>query len=104
MAILLDAFGDLTETFEYDQTTGKSIIKRSQDVEGYLNQNQIEKNAQSTGWKGDLHKIASVPLVLIELWSKEFGVDVLKKENRHLLMLKLNDRDNSKLRTKSGRV
>jgi len=104
MAEILDIHEGVVDTFHYDEMTGISTIKKTQDVEPYLKQNQIERNAQETGWKGDLHKVATVPIVLIEKWNKEFGCNILKKENRHLLMLKLNDRDNSKLRTKEGRI
>ena len=104
MTDLLDVNGDIIETFHYDEMTGKSVVKKTQDVEPYLDRNQREKNLQSSGWKGDLHKVASVPLVLIEQWSKELGVNILEKANRHLLMLKLNDRNYSKLRTKEGRL
>lgn len=104
MKRILDVNGDIIETFEYDDLTGKTVVKKTQDVQGYLDQNQRERSNQVEGWKGDLHKIASVPMVLIEEWNKEFGCNILLAENRHLLMLKLNDRNYQKLRTKEGKV
>ena len=104
MEEITDINGDMVETFQYDHTSGKSVIKKTQDVAPYIDQNKVERNNQNSGWKGDLHKVASVPLVIIEQWCKEFGCNILQTENRHLLMLKLRDRDNSKLRTKEGRI
>jgi hypothetical protein len=104
MGEIIDVRGDVIESYEYDEIEKKSVIKTTQDVEPYLDQNQVERNSQSSGWKGDLHKVATVPLIMIEKWSKELGCNILEKKNRHLLMLKLNDRDYSKLRTKEGRL
>lgn len=101
---ILDVHGDLVETFHYDELTGTTTVKKTQDVEGYLDKNKRERGEQVSGWKGDMHKVASVPFVLIEQWCKELGCNILEAKNRHLLMLKLNDRDYSKLRTKEGRV
>lgn len=104
MSRILNVNGDVIETFEYDEMNDRTIIKKTQDVEGYLDRNRAERNNQVSGWRGDLHKVASVPFVLIEEWCKEFGCNILAKENRHLLMLKLRNRDYNKLRTKEGQI
>lgn len=101
---ILDVNGDIIETMHYDEMTGETVIQKSQDMKGYLDQNQKERENQVSGWKGDLHKIATVPLTLVEEWCKKHQCNILQKENRHLLMLELNDRNHSKLRTKEGRV
>ena len=104
MGKILDINGDMIETHHYDADTGRSIIETTQDVEPYLKQIEDEKKETVSGWKGDLHKVATIPLVLIEQWNQELKCNVLAKENRHLLMLKINDRNYQKLRTKEGRV
>ena len=101
---ILDVNGDIIETLHYDEGTGQTVIQKSQDMKGYLDRNQKEREHQVGGWGGDLHKVASIPMTLVEEWCKEFGCNVLAKENRHLIMLKLNDRNYQKLRTKEGRV
>lgn len=101
---ILDINGDIIETMHYDEMTGNITLQRDQDVSGYLNQAQKERSNQVEGWKGDLHKVATIPLTLIEQWNKELGCNILQKENRHLLMLKINDRNYNKLRTKEGKV
>jgi hypothetical protein len=101
---LLDAYGDIIETMQYDESTGKTYVKKTQDVEPYLDDIARQRNQAETGWKGDLHKVATVPMVIIDQWNKELNCNVLLKENRHLLMLKLNSPEYSKLRTKTGRI
>ncbi len=102
--ILLDVKDDMKEVLHFDESSGKSIIQTIQDVDPYLKQAASDRQHQVEGWKGDLHHVATVPLVLIEQWNQEFKCNILEKKNRHLLMLKLNDRNYSKLRTKEGRI
>ena len=101
---ILDVNGDMREVLHFDESSGKSIIQTIQDVDPYLKAIENKKKEAITGWKGDLHHVATVPLVLIEQWNQEFKCNILDKKNRHLLMLKLNDRNYSKLRTKEGRL
>ena len=104
MGRILDVKGDMIETLHFDESSGKSIIQTTQDVDPYLKQIEDEKQHSVSGWKGDLHKVATVPLVLVERWNQEFKCNILDKKNRHLLMLKLNDPEFSKLRVKEGRI
>ncbi len=101
---ILDVKGDMVETLHFDASSGMSIIQTTQDVDPYLKQIEAEKQQSITGWKGALHKVATVPLVLVERWNQEFKCNILDKKNRHLLMLKLNDPEYSKLRVKEGRL
>ena len=101
---LLDVKGDMTEILHFDECSGKSIIQTIQNVDPYLKQIENEKKSTVSGWKGELHKVATVPLVLVERWNQEFKCNILDKKNRHLLMLKLNDPEYSKLRVKEGRL
>ena len=101
---LLDVRGDIKEILHFDESSGKSIIQIVQDVDHYLKQIEKEKQHSVSGWKGDLHKVATVPLVLVERWNQEFKCNILDKKNRHLLMLKLKDPEFKKLRVKEGRL
>lgn len=104
MSQILDVRGDIIETFAYDHAGKKAVVTTTQDVEPYFDLNAKEKNLCPKGWAGDMHKVATVPMVLIEQWSKELHCNILEKQNRHLLMMKLRDRDYSKTRTKEGRI
>lgn len=106
-----DAHTGISEYYSKDQMTGKFSIKKTQNVDGILRANIAEQNAIGNGsWKGDMHKVASIPLVVWEEWIKELRAmgaqhhDPGHNSNRNFLIAKLNNRDNSKLRTKSGRI
>ncbi len=104
MKRLLDQHGDIKEVFHYDHTEGKAIIQTVQDISTYLRTNRVERNTAREGWKGDVHKVASVPKVIVQQWNKELGDYCLKPEYRQWLIAKLNDYNNSNFRTKAGRI
>ena len=103
-----DNLTGITETFH--AVDGKNVIKKTQDVEGILNCNTIERNGMQQGWKGEFHKVASIPLIVIEQWREELkregrsNIDPLNKENKMWLIARLNNRDFGKLRTKDGTI
>lgn len=99
------------ETFHKDQMTGKVTVKKTQDVDAIFKANIDEQNAIGNNtWKGDMHKVASIPLVIWEQWMRELQAagaqswDPGHNTNRSFLIAKLNNRDFAKLRTKQGRV
>ena len=104
MSRLLDVNGDIIQKHHFDHSTGNSYVETQQDVTPYLDQNRKELNADSGSWKGDMHKIASVPMVVIEQWAVELGANPLASENRAWFMAKIRSTDYSKLRTKGGRI
>lgn len=96
---------DGISTFHYyDHDAKKTIIEQTEDVESLLSINQRRMNDSATGWKGDMHHIASIPRTLYEQWWREFGGNPMNPENRPRLMQKLRDRDFAKLRTKAGSI
>ena len=102
---LLSHEDGVTRTFHFDEMAKKSTIQVHQDVSGYLRQNTRAYNdSTDSNWKGDLHKIASIPVVVVEQWWKELGSDPFSEQNRAWLTARLNNRDFYKLRTKTGRV
>lgn len=93
-----------TRTY-FDDATGKLIVQRLQDVEGTLNHNKAQYNSfgdHARFSKGDMHKMASIPLSIYEEWRKE-GFDVLTGDDKELRR-RLNDPKNRFLRTKPGRL
>lgn len=93
----------------YDKVDGKVVIRSVQDVEPMLDHNLVDRNSAQTGWKGDMHKVASIPLIVVEQWTNELkrqGRDPrpFAKCNRPFLIAKLNDKSWSKLRTKDGAI
>ncbi len=87
---------------------GKVVIKRTQDVENILDLNNQDKINTEGGWKGDFHKVASIPYVVIDMWRAELkamGADdtnPTSAANKKFFIAKLNDYNYSRLRTKEG--
>ena len=98
--------GDVSEVHHYSQSDDQTIIQTGQDVAPDLDRNAEERNQKGGGenWKRDFHKVASIPLVVIEQWTKELGDNPLAKHNRKWFIAKLNSNEFLKLRTKEGRI
>lgn len=109
MLLDYDDFTGVSEHFYKDPMTGKVTIKKTQDVEGVFNANTRLRNG-NTGWQGEMHHVASIPVVIIDMWREELkakGVpnpDPLAKENKTFLIAKINNSEFGKLRTKEGRI
>ncbi|MDX1300086.1 MAG: hypothetical protein R3260_17860 [Pseudomonas sp.] len=102
--MLVDVDGDVITTSKLDSEGSRMIIKKEQEVGGHFDANAKERNENATGWKGDMHKVASIPVVVFEEMCKVAGCNLMKPENRDMLIAMLNNRDYLKLRTKEGRL
>lgn len=104
--------GDWT-LIEWDPMTGrtvwslfdgeKTVIRTDTPVARSIEENLIDRNAAASGWKGDYHRIASVPMQL--LYDENTGLNkaVLDGDDKFVSRW-LNDGDNRAWRTKEGRV
>jgi hypothetical protein len=101
--------GDWT-LVEHDPELGRSIWHLHQDgmdhfridypVAQLLEDNKAEFNSAATGWRGDWHKVASVPQNILH-----DGLDqAILQQDRDYVKRWLNNSDHSKFRTKPGRV
>lgn len=104
MKKILDRYGDVTEVFHFNESTGEQGIEIVQDVESTMKRNEDARSLADKSWKGDLHEVANIPLVVVQQWAEELGDWPFKKEHRKWLLAKLNSRDWLKLRTKEGRI
>ncbi len=104
----LDSYNGITERFSTDKMTGDVQIVTTQDVDPFFEYNKAQFDNATRGFKGDMHKMASIPTVIIEIWReqlKKAGYDdtnPLSAKNRKFLLGKLNSPDWNKLRTKQG--
>jgi hypothetical protein len=104
-----DRFTGINETYIKDEMTGKIAIKKQQHVEPILDQNKIEA-IDNGSWKGDMHKVATIPLIVIDMWREELkamgceDTNPLSAQNRKFFYAKLNSPEWNKLRTKEGRI
>jgi len=89
---------------------GKVIINRSKDDAPFLKANQEFRNNAVKGWREDLHLVASIPELVIEMWNNELkekghrNYNCLARENEKWFIAKLNSSDFAKLRTKEGKI
>jgi hypothetical protein len=103
-----DKYTGITEHF--GQLDGKNVVKRTQNVDGIVDETRSKLSAESSGWKGEFHHVASIPLIVIDQWREELkakGVsnpDPLARDNKSYFIAKINSSDFSAFRTKSGRV
>ena len=102
--MLIDNHGDVKTFTQYDENANKMIQRRVQDVDPYFKSNARARATDTGGWKGDMHHVASIPLVVFEDMCRVAGCDLLKKENHSRFVAMLNDPDWMKVRTKAGRI
>ena len=98
----------ITETFHKE---GRKItIHKTADISRELKANQLDRVEGRQGWKESFHKVASIPMIIIEQWREELkakgcdDVNPTSARNRPFLIAKLNNRDFGGLRTKEGRI
>lgn len=98
---------------EYDPVTGrtvwmlfdgeKTVFRIDTPVAATIEENTVARNAAPAGWKGDYHRIASVPMQL--LYDDNLGLNkAIQQGDDKYLSRWLNDADNSAWRTKEGQV
>lgn len=92
----------------YSVVDGKVKVHKTQDVDPFLSANKQARDMQSGGFKGDMHKMASIPPIVLEMWTQEMrdkgysNCNPLARENQAYLKSKLNSPDWNFLRTKQG--
>jgi len=97
-------------TEHFDVVDGRAVIKTSQDTTSIIDDNKRDESNASYNWSGDIHHVARVPLIFIELWREELkaygahDTNPLSNNNKKFFISKINNGDFKSLRTKSGRV
>ena len=106
MKRLVSNDGDVAEVFHKSPGDNKFHIELVQDVAQYLRSNKESQGEHRRGskWGEGMHKVASIPEVVLQMWWKELGDDPLAKRNRKWLTAKLNSVEFSSLRTRVGRI
>jgi len=93
---------------KYSKQDGKIKVYKTQDVKPFLAHNKLHQDNASSGFQGDWHRMASIPPIVVEMWTEELkakGADCcnpVSAQNRKFLLGKLNSPDWSSLRTKQG--
>jgi|TARA_R110000744_G_scaffold5856_3_gene20647 GTP-sensing pleiotropic transcriptional regulator CodY len=93
--------------FHYDHSTDDVILESMQDIAPLLELNKKELNNDSMygpTLNNGMRKVASIPLVIIEKWKRELGIDIYNKNDWPKIKQLLNDSDNRFLRTHEGNL
>jgi len=77
----------------------KMIIRRTEDVEPVIDETTEFRNSARNGFSksGNWRKIGSLPLIVVEQWMREKGIDLMAKGNERYVRQALNEM--SKFRT-----
>lgn len=104
MKRLLDQRGDVQEVYHRDGD--KIHIQTYQDVAQYLrtNREDMGQHRARSHYGEGMHRVASIPEVVLAQWWKELGSNPLAKQNRKWLISKLNSNEFVGLRTRPGKL
>lgn len=100
-----DAAANTVETFHFDPDEDRLVVEVTQDISPILEENKTFMCDAADGWKGDMHRVASIPHSMLPDLEKRGIMD----QGGRILDMKalkrfLNDRDNLWLRTRPGYV
>ena len=79
---------------------GTTTMRTDYAVDDTVEANTAMRNAASSGWKGDWHKVASVPLNIYH----DKLAEAVRQDDMKFVSGFLNDSDNRAWRTKEGRI
>ena len=92
---LRDEQTDIIEKYSKD-ADGKIKVYQTQDVKPFLEHNKTHMDAGQGGFKGDWHRMASIPPIVIVQWTEELKakgadfVNPLAVKNSKFLLGRLN--------------
>ena len=92
------------EFWHYDETNDTATIETKFDVEDVVESNKASHNmfdGRRATWKGDMHKVASIPMPIYEDLRKKGW---LPHQDQTAFKRWMNDPDNAVFRTRPGRV
>lgn len=102
------AAGVLHEEMTWDPSEEIMVVRSSQDVDAILDHNKERENygISGDGYNADrsMRYVAEIPLILVEKWLREEGLNVYRDDHWERLRAKLNDPEYRYLRTSGGRV
>lgn len=102
-----DAMTGITTYHDYNHETKETTIERVQDIAPILDRNKALYN--DTGYrqktmKDNFWHAAHIPMIIIEKWRNEEGIDVFNPEHITKVRAKLNSSEYKYLRTSTGRI
>lgn len=104
MGSIVDRDGNVMTTYIHDEASDLLVIKTSADVEANIEANKREYSDNANARFGDMKRVASIPVVVMEKWIAEDGINYMAPEHKDALRRKLNDPDNRFMRTMPGKL
>lgn len=99
-----DPLTGTTEYYHFDPVTHGFTLETRQDISGIIEMNKAVAN-DNAGWKGDLHHVAHIPLVvMMDLAKQGIMTAAGKILDEPRFRAWLNNSDNAAFRVKRGRV
>lgn len=97
--------------FDYDVQSGRQVwclhnpdgsttFRTDYPVQPTIDINTAQRNMAQSGWSGDFHQIASIPLNVVH----DELMQASQQDDQKFIAKWLNDGDNAAWRTKEGRV
>lgn len=83
---------------------GELVVKRTQDVEPYLERNKRERNEFQARRGSRMRKVAEIPNVIAEKWMRELGVNIFDQNHAPAVQRLLNSNEYAYLRTSPGKM
>lgn len=103
-----DTFTGVVRKYVKSDRKGKwHLQSRSADLQANVDENRRLQNDGRNSFKVDgvkFERVASIPLYIVELWRKQFGVDVFNKDHEKAVERLLNDPDLRYLKTTSKHI
>ena len=101
--------GSIKRNVTYDRAEEKLVQHSVQDIQPLIDLNKKEYNkdyvhggveTKETG----MRKVASIPLIIIEKWKKEHGIDMMNKDHWPKIKQLLNSNEYRFLRTHESNI
>jgi len=101
--------GSIKRNVTYDRAEEKLVQHSVQDIQPLIDLNKKEYNkdyvhggveTKETG----MRKVASIPLIIIEKWKKEHGIDIMNKDHWPKIKQLLNSNEYRFLRTHESNI
>ena len=91
----------ITRTWHYNEDTDEATIQTQQDVTAIIEENKQEFNMvdERAGWKGEFHRVASIPMSIYAQLRAEGKLD-----DQEYMKRWLNDPENKFFRVRPGQV
>lgn len=94
------------EEYYYDHSRDVIVIRHVMDTDPIINANKQEYNSFNGVGYGDsngMHKVASIPLILVEKWKRELGFDWFNSTDKERRIW-LDKPEHAFLKTRPGKL